>query len=104
MIPSMIESGLDGVHAIQPSCRGMELRKLKQDFGDRIVFNGCIDSHHVIIQGTPDHVQRETMRTLDIMKPGGGFIAGASHDYILEETPAENIRVMFETINSYGKY
>ena len=104
LIPSMIESGLDGLHAIQPSCRGMELGMLKQDFGDRIVFNGCIDSNHVLIQGTPDHVRRETMRTLDIMKPGGGFIAGASHDYILEETSAENVRVMFETINSYGKY
>jgi uroporphyrinogen decarboxylase len=82
----------------------MELGKLKQDFGSRIVFNGCIDSNHVLIQGTSDHVRRETMRTLDIMMPGGGFIAGASHDYILEETSAENVRVMFETINSYGKY
>jgi len=104
LIPSMIKSGLDGLHAIQPCCRGMELGKLKQDFGSRIVFNGCIDSNHVLIQGTSDHVRQETMRTLDIMMPGGGFIAGASHDYILEETSAENVRVMFETINSYGKY
>ena len=104
LIPSMIESGLDGLHAIQPSCRGMDLRMLKRDFGDRIVFNGCIDSNFVLIQGTQDHVRRITEATLDTMKPGGGFIAGASHDYLLEETPVENVHTMFETIKSYGKY
>ena len=103
LIPSMIAAGLDGLHAIQPSCRGMELRALKRDFGDRILFNGCIDSNFVLIQGTPDHVRQETKRTIDIMKPGGGFIAGASHDYLLEETPVENVHAMFETIKSYGR-
>ncbi len=104
LIPSMIDAGLDGLHAIQPSCRGMDIGELKKDFGDRILFNGCIDSNFVLIQGTPDSVRQETERTIDIMKPGGGFIAGASHDYLLEETPVENVQVMFETINTYGKY
>jgi len=104
LIPSMIDAGLDGLHAIQPSCRGMDLRELKKDFGERIVFNGCIDSNFVLIQGTPDHVREVTERTIDIMGPGGGFIAGASHDYLLEETPVENVHAMFETINTYGKY
>jgi len=104
LIPSMIELGLDGLHAIQPSCHGMNLRELKNEFGNDIVFNGCIDSTAFLIQGTPDQVQQETKRVLDTMKPGGGFIAGASHDFVLEETPVENIHTMFETINSYGRY
>ena len=101
LIPSMIEAGLDGLHAIQPSCRGMDLKELKKDFGDRILFNGCIDSNFVLIQGNPDYVRLETKKTIDIMRPGGGFIAGASHDYLLEETPVENVYAMFETIKSY---
>ena len=104
LIPSMIKAGVDGLHAIQPSCRGMEIRVLKKDFGDRIVFNGGIDSHFVLIKGTPDHVRQQTERTIEIMKPGGGFIAGASHDYLLEETPVENVRAMFETIQTFGVY
>jgi uroporphyrinogen decarboxylase len=104
LIPSMIDAGLDGLHAIQPSCRGMDLGELKKEFGDSIVFNGCIDSNFVLIQGTPDHVRQVTERTIDIMKSGGGFIAGASHDYLLEETPVENVHAMFETIKSHGKY
>ena len=101
LIPSMIETGLDGLHAIQPSCRGMDLKELKRDFGDKILFNGCIDSNFVLIQGTPDYVRQETKKTIDIMGPGGGFIAGASHDYLLEETPVENVQAMFETIKSH---
>ena len=57
-----------------------------------------------VVQGTPDDVRRETMRTIDVMKPGGGFIAGASHDYLLEETPVENVHAMFDTIKRDGIY
>ena len=38
------------------------------------------------------------------MKPGGGYVAGASHDTILEETPVENVLAMFETVAEYGSY
>jgi hypothetical protein len=104
LMPQMIEAGIDGVHAIQPSCYGMELSGLKKDFGDRLLFNGCIDSQHVVIDGTPEIVRRETRKTLEIMMPGGGFIAGASHDYLLEETPLDNVLEMFDTIQEYGAY
>ncbi len=104
LIPAMIEIGLDGLHAIQPSCTGMNLRELKTAFGKEILFNGCIDSHNVLIEGTPDFVRSKTIETIEIMKPGGGFVAGASHDYILEETPVVNILTMFDAIQESGKY
>jgi len=104
LIPSLIEAGLDGLHAVQPSCAGMDLRHLKQAFGDRMLFNGCIDSHHVLIDGTPETVREATRRVIDIMAPGGGFVAGASHDTILEETPVENVLAMFDTVRKHGCY
>jgi uroporphyrinogen-III decarboxylase len=104
LIPSLIDAGLDALHAIQPCCHGMDLAELKKNFGQQIVFNGAIDSTNVLIKGTPDFVRAETRRTLDIMKPGGGYIAGASHDYILPETPVENILAMFDEILEYGRY
>jgi len=104
LIPAMIETGLDALHAVQPSCRGMDLATLKAQYGKRIVFNGAIDSHHVLISGTPESVREKTRETLDIMKPGGGYIAGASHDCILEETPVENVLAMFDAAREYGVY
>ena len=104
LIPSLIEIGMDGLHAIQPCCGGMDLAKLKADFGDKILFNGAIDSHHVLIKGTPDSVRDSTRQVLQIMKPGGGYVAGASHDTILEETPLENVLAMFAAIEEFGRY
>jgi uroporphyrinogen-III decarboxylase len=69
-----------------------------------MVFNGCIDTQTVLIDGTPELVREKTREVLGIMKPGGGFIAGASHDTILEETPLDNVLAMFDAIEEFGEY
>ncbi len=104
LIPGLIETGLDGVQSVQPSCRGMDLGRLKADFGDKILFNGAIDSHHVLIRGTPASVRQSTREVLALMMPGGGYVASASHDTILEETPVENVLAMFDAIQEFGRY
>ncbi len=101
LMPAMIEAGLDGLQALQPCGPGMEPERLKSHFGDRLVFVGCIDSHHVLIEGTPDSVSARTREILKIMKPGGGYVLSASHDYILEETPVGNVLAMFDVAREY---
>lgn len=104
LIPAMIDVGLDGLHAVQPSCRGMDLARLKKEFGGKMLFNGAIDSQHVLIEGTPKSVREGTREVLEVMKPGGGYVAGASHDAILEETPVENVLGMFDAVREFGVY
>ncbi len=104
LIQSLIDIGLDALHAVQPSCVGMDLHSLKKRFGKSIVFNGAIDSHQVLIKGTPELVREKTREVLDIMMPGGGYVGGASHDFILEETPVANVLAMLDTIEKYGVY
>jgi uroporphyrinogen-III decarboxylase len=104
LIPAMIAAGLDGLHAVQPCCRGMDLRQLKSRFGDKMLFNGAIDSHHVLIEGDPRTVREKTREVLEVMMPGGGYVAGASHDTILEETPVENVLAMFDAVAEFGAY
>jgi len=104
LIPMLIDARLDALHAVQPSCRGMDLKTLKTEFGDKIVFNGAIDSVNVLKNCTPDSVVKDTREVLEIMMPGGGYVAGASHDTILEETPVENILAMFDTVHEFGVY
>ena len=105
LIPRMIEIGLDALHALQPDAAGMDPDRIKADFGSQIVLNGGIDSKRVLIQGSsPDFVREETRKVLEIMKPGGRYIAGASHDSILEETPVHNVLAMFDAIEEYGGY
>jgi uroporphyrinogen decarboxylase len=104
LIPSMIEIGLDGLQALQPSARGMSPSDLKAAFGDKILMNGCIDTQFVLIEGTPDVVKTKTREVLDVMMPGGGYVASPSHDYVLPETPIENIVALYETVREHGRY
>ena len=104
LIPSMIDAGIDSLHAVQPSCTGMDIAKLKSDFGSKMVFNGAIDSHHTLMEKDTAGVKADTRKVLETMMPGGGYIAGASHDTILEETSVENVVAMFDAIYEYGIY
>jgi hypothetical protein len=104
LIPMLIDAELDALHAIQPCCHGMDLKHLKAEYGNRIVFNGAIDSHHVLIEGTPESVRQSTREVLEIMMPGGGYIAGASHDWVLEETAVENMVAMADAVMEFGEY
>jgi uroporphyrinogen decarboxylase len=104
LIPVMIEAGIDGLQALQPCTPDMKPANLKARFGSRLLFNGCIDSHHVLIKGSPELVRQQTREVLAIMKPGGGYVVSASHDYILEETPVENVLAMFDAAREFGGY
>ncbi len=104
LIPSMIEIGLDALQSLQPDARGMEPAKLKKAFGSQIAFCGCIDTHHLLIKGTPGLVRARTREILEIMKPGGGYIASPSHDYLLLETPVDNVLALYDTVRRYGAY
>jgi uroporphyrinogen decarboxylase len=102
LMPLMIEAGIDGLQGLQPCTPDMTPATLKARFGSNLLFNGCIDSHHVLIAGTPESVREKTREVLKIMKPGGGYVLSASHDYILEETPVENVLAMFDAGRQYG--
>jgi len=104
LIPMLIDAGLDALHAIQPRCQGMDLSALKAAYGERMVFNGGIDSHHVLINGTPASVRENTRKVLGIMMSGGGYVAGASHDWVLGETPVQNIVAMADAVREFGVY
>jgi len=104
LMPVMVEAGIDGLQALQPCTPDMAPANLKASFGNRLLFNGCIDSHHVLIEGKPGQVQKKTHEVLEIMKSGGGYVVSASHDYILEETPVENVLAMFDAARQFGGY
>lgn len=103
LIPAMIEAGLDGLQGLQSHCRGMDPAALKARYGADLLLMGAIDTQ-LIIEGTPGAVRDETRRILDIMKPGGGYVASPSHDYILSETPVENILALYDTVRDHGAY
>lgn len=102
-IPDLIKDGIEVLDPIQTGCTGMVIEELKQDFGDRLVFHGAIDSQNILPFGTPAQVEAETLRCIRALGPGGGFILGPVHN-VQPDVPPENIAVMCQTVLAHGHY
>lgn len=104
LIPAMHDCGIEALQSLQPVNPGMQAENLKKNYGDIMIFNGCIDSVNKLIFGSVEDCVRETERVISIMKPGGGFMLSPSHDYLLEMTPVENVLAMYDTCYRLGAY
>jgi uroporphyrinogen decarboxylase len=98
LIPDLIEAGLDAINPVQISCRGMEAKALKADFGKDLVFwgGGC-DTQTVLPRGTPEEVRRHVEQQVEILSPDGGFIFQQVHN-VMANVPPENIVAMLDAI------
>ena len=99
LIPDLIEAGLDAINPVQISCRGMDARSLKAEFGNDIVFwgGGC-DTQYVLREGTPETVKTHVRKQVEILRRGGGFVFQQVHN-IMPDVPPENVVAMFEAVN-----
>ena len=102
-IPDLIECGLDILQSLQPKASNMDIKKLKQEFGKDITFQGGMDIQHVLPLGTPADVKAMAKYALDSAKDGGGYIICTAHN-IQIDTPIENVVALFEAYHEYGKY
>ena len=82
LLDDLIDAGLDAINPVQVSCAGMDPRRLKADFGDRLTFwgGGC-DTHKILNQGTPEDVRRHVLEQVSILAHGWRLRlpAGAQH-------------------------
>jgi len=99
LIPDLIDAGFDILNPVQISARGMDARKLKQEFGDDIVFwGGGIDTQKTLPFGTPEEVYREVRENIGIFSPGGGYVFNSVHN-VQSNVPVENILAMFNALS-----
>jgi uroporphyrinogen decarboxylase len=104
IIPDFIEMGVDVLNPLQFTASGMDMRKIKREFGKDLSFwGGGIDTQNTLPMGTPEQVRDEVRRNLDVLMPGGGFVFNTVHD-IQADVPAENILAMVEAIHEFGVY
>ncbi len=103
LIPDLIEMGVDALNPVQVSAKGMDSRRLKQEFGKDICFWGAIDTMRVLPFGSPKEVAAEVERRIGDLAPGGGYILCAVHNIQADVSP-ENICAMYDAAREYGQY
>ena len=93
------EMGIDVLNPLQPRAAGMDMARIKSEFGGRLAFHGGIDIQHTLPRGTPGEVQAEVRERCRVLGRGGGYICTSAH-YIQADTPLENILALYTTDRS----
>ena len=103
-IPDLIDNGIDILNPVQIGLVNMEPEKLKQMYGEQIVFwGGGIDAQHVLPFAKPAEITAHVRKNLEIFKPKGGYVFNNVHN-IQVGVPAENIVALFDAAYDFGFY
>lgn len=94
VMDELVKCGFDGIQSLQPSA-GMDIREIKEKYGDRLCLWGNIDLDHIMCFGTEEEVKEEVRRTIEIASPGGGFILSTCNTMV-DIIPPKNIFAMIE--------
>jgi len=101
-IDDLIEAGFEGINPLEPIA-GMDVGKVKEKYGDKLVLLGGIDCSHILPMGSPRDVEKAVIYAIRKAAPGSGFCLGSSSE-IRAGTPVINAVTMFKTAIKYGRY
>ncbi|MCD8140482.1 MAG: hypothetical protein LUE17_12020 [Planctomycetaceae bacterium] len=100
-VEPLIESGFDILNPVQCSATGMDPQRLKDKYGDRVVFwGGGIDTQKTLPFGTPEQVRAEALERCRIFSPGGGFVFNSIHN-VQALTPIPNLVALLDAYKEY---
>ena len=95
--------GITIADTLQPEAKDMAPAYLKQRYGARMSFHGCISTAGVVARGTKEETVTMVKETLEIMMPGGGYALSPTH-MLQDNSPTENVVALFDTAKKCGVY
>ena len=81
----------------------MDLKKIREKYGNSIVLSGNVDSSATLVFGTENDVKKETLQCLLDGGKNGCYILSSDHSFH-DDIPNKNIFAMIDTCKKYGKY
>ncbi|MHA1509676.1 MAG: uroporphyrinogen decarboxylase family protein, partial [Promethearchaeota archaeon] len=98
----LIEAGFSGVESLEPMA-GMNLKHLKEVYGDKLCLIGNIDVSQLLPYGTKDEVVNAVKKCIRDAGEGGGYMLSACTD-ITNSCKLENVLAMISATKKYGEY
>lgn len=100
----IIDLGFSGLECLDPPPLGnVELEDAVRRIGDRAFIKGNIDPVNILMNGTREQVRDNAIRCMETGMKARGFILSTACS-VSPATPAENLDVLYETIEQYGYY
>jgi uroporphyrinogen decarboxylase len=97
LLENILRCGVDILNPIQTSAFQMEPARLKERFGDRLVFWGAMDVQQFLPHATPNAVREHARSLVATLGRDGGYVMAGAHE-ILDDIPAENILAWIEAV------
>ncbi|NQU42913.1 hypothetical protein HQ520_06475, partial [bacterium] len=101
LVPGMIEAGMDCLQVIENKA-GMDLLKLKREFGDRIAFCGGMDARNLVANNR-DAIRKELAEKIPVVKQNSGYILHSDHS-IPDQCEYETYRFFVDEGLRLGTY
>lgn len=98
IIPEILDWGVDILNPLQPLAAGMDLDRIKREFGERVVFHGGIDIQRAMC-GFREDVEREVEARIDQLGGSGYILAPCNH--LMIDVPVENFFRLYEHVRMY---
>jgi len=103
IVEDFIECGADILDPIPPYVKGSDPLDMKKTYGGRLCLHGGVNHVDAMIYGTTETVREEVRLRMEQMKPGSGYICGASQ-VLTDQMPPENVIALFEAVKEFGVY
>lgn len=98
----MVDAGITAIDPLEPVA-GMDIGKVKHQYGDRICLMGNIDCGDLLSTGSPPDVVTTVKDTIQRAAPEGGYVLASSNS-IHPAVKPDNYLAMMEAGRSYGSY
>ena len=100
LLPHLIDIGVEVLNPLQVSAAKMDPVALKKNFGKDLCFWGGVDTQTILEHKTPEEIDAEVKRLMEIFGEDGGYFVAPSHN-IQATVPPENIHAMWTAANKY---
>ncbi len=101
ILDDLLSLGMAGLHPIQPSA--MDIKEIKQKYGNRVCILGNIDLDYTLTLGPPEGVDKEVKERIASAGVNGGYIITSANS-LTDYCKTENVWAMAKAIKKYGKY
>ena len=95
IVPDLIEIGVEILNPVQPEC--MDPRRMKELFGDKLAFWGCIGTQTTMPFGTPAQVKQTVENLIATVGKGGGLLLAPTHT-LEPDVPWANVEALLAAV------
>ncbi len=101
LLDKFVEWGFDGIITMEPTA-GMELAKVREQVGHKLVLIGNLDVSYLLVKGTQQKVEDAVKEAIKNAASGGGYILSACHSHPFVDPV--RLQWMVDAAHKYGQY